>query len=86
MPRYIDADYLDELITQLNHEGRGITRNEYKMIDNILFEFPTADVVEVVRCKDCEYYIRHDKRCGLLNHGVKTDFFCAGGERREDDG
>lgn len=46
MARYIDADYLDKLITQLNSEGRGITRNEYKMIDNILFEFPAADVVE----------------------------------------
>ena len=46
MARYIDTDYLDELITQLNNEGRGITRNEYKMIDSILFEFPTADVVE----------------------------------------
>ena len=46
MPRYIDADYLDELITQLNHEGRNITRYEYKMIDSVLFEFPTADVVE----------------------------------------
>lgn len=46
MPRYIDADYLDELITQLNNEGRGITRYEYKIIDSILFEFPTADVVE----------------------------------------
>ena len=46
MSRYIDADYLDELITQLNQEGRDITRNEYKMIDSILFEFPTADVQE----------------------------------------
>lgn len=46
MPRYVDADFLDELITQLNNEGRDITRNEYKMLDSILFEFPTADVVE----------------------------------------
>ena len=49
MARYIDADYLDELITQLIKEGRNITRNDYKMIDSILFEFPTADVVEKER-------------------------------------
>ena len=49
MPRYIDADYLDELITQLIKEGRNITRNDYKMIDSILFEFPTADVVDKER-------------------------------------
>jgi hypothetical protein len=49
MARYIDTDYLDELITQLNNEGRGITRKEYKMIDSILFEFPTANVVDKER-------------------------------------
>ena len=49
MARYIDTDYLDELITQLNNDGRGITRKEYKMIDSILFEFPTANVVDKER-------------------------------------
>lgn len=39
---------------------------------------------KVVRCEDCKHYIKHDKRCGLLNHGVKTDFFCGWGERRDD--
>ena len=48
MSRYIDADALDDLIMQLNDEGRHITRAEYKMIDNILFEMPTADVRENV--------------------------------------
>ena len=83
MARYIDADYLDELITQLNQEGRGITRGEYKMIDSILFEFPTADVVEVVRCKDCKW--RDESTC--LIHGAiwKDNDFCSQGERRTDD-
>lgn len=88
MKRYIDADYLDELIAQLNHEGRGITRNEYKMIDNILFEFPTADVVErkkgkwievcgVFRCSKCEkcypYATDYCPNCGAEMKGEDND-------------
>lgn len=52
-------------------------------------DIPAADVVEVVRCKDCLY---SRERYGHLEciHGVsyrntwnKPDFFCAYGERKE---
>lgn len=49
--RLIDADALDDLICQLNEEGHEITRNEYKMIDNILFEFPTVCDIEQIRAE-----------------------------------
>ena len=49
--RLIDADALDDLICQLNEEGHEITRNEYKMIDNILFEFPTVCDLEQIRAE-----------------------------------
>ena len=51
--------------------------------------FPAADVVEVVRCKDCLY---STERYGHMEciHGVsyrntwnKPDFFCPYGERKE---
>lgn len=47
--RPIDADDLDNIVLQLNKEGRAITRNEYKMIDNIFFEFPTIEAEPVRR-------------------------------------
>ncbi len=47
MPRYINADMLDDIVLDLNaNHGAGITRYEYKLIDDVLFYFPTADVVE----------------------------------------
>lgn len=58
-------------------------------------EIPTADVVEVVRCKDCEYasyWYGNDNLknttylCFLVeDEGVKTfaDDFCSRGKRRE---
>ena len=58
----------------------------------------SIDAVEVVRCKDCRYYeIMQLKRdgtddrrykpslCVLHNRNFDEDYFCADGERREDD-
>lgn len=55
----------------------------------VILNAPVADVVEVVRCKDCLY---STERYGHMEciHGVsyrntwnKPDFFCAYGERKE---
>ena len=41
--RLIDADALDDVTMRLNFkENWGITRIEYKLIDSVLFEFPTV--------------------------------------------
>lgn len=81
MSRYIDADLLDDIALQ-----RGITRWEYKMIESVLFDFPTADVVEVVRCEDCRYWEnRFDVMVCNLTDGMKgASDYCSYGERRED--
>ena len=50
---------------------------------------PTADVVEVVRCKDCKYLVRSEDFCKVLSNNyeppvyVDDDDFCSRGERRE---
>ena len=55
----------------------------------VILNAPVADVVEVVRCKDCLY---STERYGHMEciHGVsyrntwnKPDFFCSYGERKE---
>ena len=92
MSRYIDADLLDDIALQ-----RGITRWEYKMIDSVLFDFPTADVVDVVRCKDCKWYKsiyssiyswngNEHKICARepSDSPREPDDYCIYGERRED--
>ncbi len=51
-------------------------------------QIPSADVVEVVRCKDCEYYEigkNYTPYCNnVLNmfEEMKPDDFCSYGERR----
>lgn len=80
MSRYIDAD---ELLRKLPDDL------PYKAsVKRVLMQAPTADVVEVVRCKDC---IHFDKS-GACNHfgyytyvpDVDEDDYCSYGERGEE--
>lgn len=74
MSRYIDADALDNLYTATH--------------DELIFaieEAPTADVVEVVRCKDCKWYVDEGMYCANDIIVQFDHFYCYNGERREDD-
>lgn len=56
-----------------------------EIAEELLLQMPTADVVEVVRCKDCA--IPHNKWLGCPNlNGLipPPDFYCAKGKRKED--
>lgn len=82
MPRYIDANKLIDLAT---HEGA------YGYVDvHDIRNTPTADVVEVVRCKDCNFCNIYDDTdlmfCRVFNIFVRSDFFCQDGKRRKDNG
>ena len=44
MHKYIDIEQLEDVVTGLNSKGWGITRNDFKLIDRVLFEFPAADI------------------------------------------
>lgn len=92
MSRYIDADALaQQVCVQLCTASN--CSNVLKMIHDV----PTADVVEVVRCKDCKYYRKNISCVGGLYNGcsewlnegneieVREDDYCSFGERREDD-
>ena len=62
----------------------------YRMLSN-LNNFPSADVVQVVRCKDCKHYYFADNRipqeqryvCEINGEIWKPDSFCSYGEREE---
>ena len=57
---------------------------------NAVLELPAADVVEVVRCKDCKYLNEDlavgewDGSCRYWNtHSVLYSWFCSQGERKD---
>lgn len=94
MSRYIDADAIDYDDYWWH---RGYTAQECKQAERLINEQPTADVVEVVYCKDCKYFNYEEpcvggtyESCDILvgqdgcGMNVEENFFCSYGERRED--
>lgn len=74
-----------ELVSGANsqeHEPLYMASDIYAALEDL----PSADVVEVVRCRDCARYDTHDKRCKYWNHGVGVDLngFCSKGVRTDE--
>lgn len=88
MPRYIDANKIK--LTGLTFED--INNEVYFSLSDVrkaIEQTPTADVVEVVRCKDCvksECWYADKRRCFLWSEegiAVFEDGFCSYGKRKE---
>ena len=90
MARYIDADKLvawcaETYQAQSTTEGKAYVNAFLTTVDSC----PTADVVEVVRCKDCKRFYRmetspsYDGRCLGYGYLVEANHYCSYGERSE---
>lgn len=77
--RLIDADKIP--YTDLS-EGHGVC---WVTFMDWIDKMPTADVVEVVRCKDCKWY--HEIGCAIKivdeSDEPKDNDYCSFGEREE---
>lgn len=96
-------DWVDDLDKQINDSTNyPHLRSDYKVCKTQLLdcihaikEIPAADVVKIVRCKDCKYY-KEGKLLGptkfcyyyQIGTGLNTadDDFCSHGIRRADNG
>ena len=86
MPRLIDANKLRKDILDLPNCYNGFSDTYDKaMIIDLIDEQPTVDAVEVVRCKNCEYYLPDEPTiCELTMCGASDEGFCAWAERKKD--
>lgn len=98
MSRYIDADKLSKDVISSWDKDKHVTieasrvhRQEHHHLMRIIEKQPTADVVEVVRCKDCRYSYVNQKGylgCNILESSldwVEPTGYCNLGERSEND-
>lgn len=86
MSRYVDADKVYEMA--ITHKDFKQSIADLVSLKEVLDDIPTADVVEVVRCKNCQmaeedqmidgwYYCNNNE----LSH--KPNHFCSYREREE---
>lgn len=84
---FIDREVAFDMITDL--AGMATTKAAYAAIwksAKELNKIPAADVVKVVRCKDCKYLMFSDcyGECGRGYLGiVRPDCYCCYGEKKE---
>ena len=79
MSRYIDADKMiaDLLTVDPQYETM------IQWCCDVVNAQPTADVVELVRCKDCKWWDGNDCKARDIDV-VDVDDFCSYGERRSE--
>ena len=86
MARYIDAEKIRITAQTVNEDGDALV--SLADVRRAIEQTPTADVVEVVRCKDCKEnpnYIRAKGMCWCrkFKSNVHKTGFCSYGERKE---
>ena len=88
MNKYIDADkfYASQVARCCVQPLIGTCTSDNALLYDELQKMPAADVVSVVRCKDCKYLMFSDMygECSQGHMGiVKPDDFCSYGERKD---
>ena len=89
--KYIDRDALindfeSDLIIRMFDNLKGTPRPKTIDIADVIKRienFPTEDVIEVVRCKDCKFYGNGDCSVQSVRNMYPNDY-CSYGERRND--
>lgn len=97
MAEYIEREAAFDAITDI--AGKTSTHSAYEAVwksARTLKKIPTADVVPVVRCKDCKWFVDNNGGewygCKMFQvvritpeDAPKPDDFCSYGERRDGD-
>jgi hypothetical protein len=92
---YIEREALEQGLRQhfdtiYNEDGKLLysdhicTAEDCEDLLKFIKQFPTADVVPVVRCKDCKHYSVSHLACRNPHHNgtIGIDGYCSYGERR----
>lgn len=83
MEEYISRDLVLADIEQ-TIEDSGCVNHESEIIDCVRYA-TAADVVEVVRCKDCEQYVTGKLgygKCNFFKTAIFSEFYCRYGGKK----
>lgn len=87
MSDYIKREDALRKIDSIDDHGDEVRANALGLAAFAVTTVPTADVVEVVRCKDCKYFRTVDSGDVCTNwqggmQGIKRDDYCSYGEKQ----
>ena len=74
--------YADDFLDLFYVASAGQDKMFVKVVEQVVEDTPTADVVQVVRCKDCKYFSEF-QHCGVLGF-CEPNEYCSRGERRKE--
>ena len=80
MAEYIERGG-DRFPTSFRSEEKGDYRQGWNHCLRAIYQIPAADVVEVVRCRECQHY-NAGFECLIEGYGIErpADYFCASGK------
>ena len=91
MKKYLEAGELIEELDEARFGWQGINADradELASVIQLIEETPGADVVEVVRCRDCKFMCRSEYNLPVCGLHTETDIFvnqghyCSRGRRK----
>lgn len=88
MKEYIERKALIDKIFPIGMIDDGRYAIPAKAVKIAIDNVPAADVVEVVRCKDCKYWRQvNEERHACYMSGLEMDYdeYCSYGERKNDE-
>lgn len=89
MSEYIERKAVINKVNEiLAHFDNGDIRYGIELAIQTIKDTPTADVVEIVRCKDCRHYVAEyctrDIKSRTNMFYMRADDFCSYGERKDE--
>ena len=95
MSEYIDKKAVLDMVNSLQYKDvlypdAAVYNHAIDEVRNLIAVFPTAEVAEVVRCKDCRYVFKEDEYSYWCNgftspmRLVTPYTFCSHGRRKND--
>lgn len=92
---YVDIEKVLETAKDGHHSDFGRSMADLTSLREVLEDTPAADVVEVVRCKDCKHGVHVTVcynnvpsafyRCELGNESCNKDYYCRYGKRKDEE-
>ena len=89
MSEYIERKAVINKVNEIPaHFDNGDIRYGIELAIQTIKDTPTADVVEIVRCKDCRHYVAEyctrDIKSRTNMFYMRADDFCSYGERKDE--